>query len=179
MDDFATAQQMEQRTGGTITATTHPALTAELAAATALIRRTCGWHIAPLEPVTIRASAPHPRDVWLPAMQVDSLAEVEVDGYPVDLASVRFDRDTGWTNLRGSSWEITYAAGFDEVPPELVTLTLQIAARSLSSPAGVTREQIGQHSVSLALTSPGAAGGVVLLPPERAQLTPYIIGRLP
>lgn len=179
MESFATAQQMQQRTKGAITATTHPSLTSELAAATRAIRDACGWHVATLEPLVHRRSGPFARDIWLPAMQIDSIAEAVVDGADVDLTQVRFDPDTGWTNLRGASCAITYAAGFEEVPESLVSLTLQIAARALSSPTGVTREQIGQHSVSFALTSAQASGGIVLLDVELEQLTPYILGTLP
>lgn len=179
MSDFATVADMAQRTQGALTAVTHSFLPQELAAATALIRDECGWHIAGRETRTVRTRGAFVRDVWLPAMEIEAVTAATVDGQVIDLATVEFDRDTGWTNLRGSSWEVTYEAGFVTVPAVLVSLTLQVAARALGSPLGVTREQIGQHSVSFTLTGTQSAGGTVLLPHEKAQLAPYVLGTLP
>ena len=176
---FATTALMEAHTGGVISAATHPGLDAQLDAASALIRRICGWHIAPEQTVIARHHGPFVEDVWLPAMAIASIDSATVDGSSVDAATVRFDPDSGWTNLRGSSWEVELTAGYDKIPEEIVALTLQVAARATSSPAGVTREQIGQHSVSFALTSDQSSGGIVLLEAERATLAHYRLGWLP
>jgi len=176
---FANSGDMERRTGGAITAATHPFLDDELKAAAALIRAACGWHVAPRREVTVSQRVGFARDVRLPAMEIHSVVSVTLDGVLVAPELVLFDRATGWTNLRGASWDVTFVAGFDDVPPDLVALTLQVAARALSSPTGVTREQIGQHSVSFSLTGAQSAGGAVLLPSEREQLVPYTLGALP
>ncbi|SDQ04741.1 hypothetical protein, partial [Leucobacter chromiiresistens] len=64
-----------------------------------------------------------------------------------------------------------------EVPADLVTLTLELAAGALISPLGISREQAGGVSVTLNRTSnsllvgPGGA--------DAARLEPYRLGVLP
>ena len=176
---FAMPSNMEARTGELGIPPTHPFLHRELDAATQLIQKRCGWHIAPVQQVRHRRVGPMPVNVWLPAMQIQEVSSATVDGVVLDPASVEFDTDTGWTNLTGRKFDITFTAGFEEVPSELVTLTLQIAARALVSPMGLVRDQAGGVSAVYTQVGFNQAGGTVLLSAEEATLTPYRLGRLP
>jgi len=165
-----------------ITLSSHPFLYDELAAASQLIRDECRWHVATKEPLRFRKTWGTRELVYLPAMEIDAITKVTIGDVEWDtdqLATVEFDRDTGWTNLCGRKVDIEYTAGFETVPASLVTLTLQIAARALGSPLGEVREQTLVSSVQWSATAPGVAGGAVILDHEKTTLTPYILGRLP
>lgn len=180
MEPFATKEQMEQRSQGAIPAST-PFLDDELKAASRIIRNYCRWHIAPVQDDLEYAKQSRFREeIWLPAMQVQALAAVQIDGAAVaNVSAVEFDRSTGWVGARGNMVAVTYSAGFEEVPDDIVALTLQIAARALGSPLGIVREQAGGVSVSYTQTGANTAGGSVLLPHEMEQLDAYRIGWMP
>jgi hypothetical protein len=180
MSAFATAAEMSQRTGGLITSTSHPFLAKELDAASRQIREYCGWHIATVESVTLKRVSRFAEDVWLPAMRISALTTITIDGAEwSDPSAADFDRDTGWTNLRGHRVEVGYVAGFETVPEDLMSLTLQMAARALGSPLGVVREQAGSVSVTYSQPGSNVAGGTTLLEHEKAALSAYMVGYLP
>lgn len=54
-----------------------------------------------------------------------------------------------------STVEVTYEHGFDTIPAELVTVCLQMAARSTLNPAGVQAETISGYAVRYASTVTG------------------------
>jgi len=176
MADFATPEQMGQRTQGAIAAT-HPFLAPELAAATQAIRDYCGWHIAPREEKTMRRVGPRPGRVWIPAMAIASIDEVIADGESLDPLGIEFDPDTGWTSLCARSVSMKFTAGFTQVPASLVALTLELAAGALGSPIGISREQAGGVAVTFTRTS-----GALLVGPggaDVARLAAYKLGWLP
>ncbi|KAA9133756.1 hypothetical protein [Microbacterium caowuchunii] len=179
---FATADQMEQRSQGAITAESHPYLEDELRAASRAVRDYCRWHVAPARPVEYRRVGATADDVWLPATEVASIDAVELDGRALDaaeLARVAWDPGTGWTNLYGRRVHVRYTAGYAEVPEAIVSLTLQVAARALGSPLGLVREQAGTVNVTHTQVGFNQAGGPLLLAAEQASLDAYRIGRLP
>jgi hypothetical protein len=181
-DPFATKEDMESRSQGQITVSSHPFLEKELAAASRLIRNACGWHIAVVQECRYRRVGPFREGVWLPAMEITGVTAVTVDGTVWDagaLSAVEFDHATGWTNLNGRTVDVTFTAGFVTVPEDLVTLTLQVAARALGSPLGLVREQAGTVSVTHSQSGFNIAGGDVLLPKELDTLVPYKLGWLP
>ena len=174
---FASAALMEARSLGAITTASHPFLEDELRAATRAIREFCRWHVAPARPVTYRRAGRLADDVWLSAMEVASINAVTIDGreWSADeVAAVEFDSLTGWTNLRGRRVAVTYTAGFETVPEDVVALTLELAASALGTSLGQTREQAGSVSVTYDRTGGGIAEGSL----AAARLIPYRIGRL-
>ncbi|MEV8134298.1 hypothetical protein [Microbacterium aurantiacum] len=173
MSAFATEELMGERTRGLITATSHPFLAKELDAATREIQNYCGWHIAPEESKTITRLSRFPEEIWIPAMQITAVTAVQAEGIEwSDLTGVEFDPQTGWTNIRARRIHLTYTAGFEEVPEDLVALTLQMAARALGVSLGILREQ----TLSASLTFTASAD-------DRSRfesvLMPYKIGYLP
>lgn len=181
-DLFASTRQMEQRSLGAITEQSHPYLTHELAAATDLIREACRWHIAPRKQLQLIRRFGERERVWLPAMQIESIDEVTVDGKlwsAEQLAAVQFDPLTGWTSIVARHVDVKFTAGYAAPPSSLVSLTLQIAARALGSPLGLVREQAGTVNVTHTQVGSNQAGGALLLPIERSALVPYQLGWLP
>ncbi|WP_425836961.1 hypothetical protein [Microbacterium sp. PA5] len=177
-DPFASPTLMEQRSQGAITTTTHPYLPSELNAATQDIRDFCRWHIAPRKQLTHHQRGPFVEHVWLPAMQIQSIDEVTADGtvWTEDqVAAIEFNPDTGWTSLCGRYVTVKYTAGFEEVPANIETLTLELAATALGTSLGYAREQAGSVSVTFARAGGGIDDGSA---PAR-RLAAYQIGRLP
>lgn len=170
LKSFATPQQMEQRSQGEIPAS-HPFLDTELQAATRQIRQACGWHIAKVETLRLQKVRPHPETLWLPAMQIQTIEECTVDGTAV--TGIDFDPEIGWTPVLGSKVDVTFTAGFDEIPADLVTLTLELAAGGLGSPLGISREQAGGVQVSYTRTSG------ILTPADHDRIAAYKLGWLP
>lgn len=176
MDAFATKEQMAEKSQGAIPAST-PFLEDELAAATGLIRDYCRWHIAKVRTELKRRHRTRLREtVWLPATRIVSIDNIVADGKTVDPAGIDFDPETGWTDLNGSAVTVEYTAGYAEVPPSVVSLTLHIAARALGSPLGLIRETAGGVSIAHTQVGTNAAGGTVLLPHEMTQLDAFRIG---
>lgn len=172
MASFATPTEMAERSEGAIPAD-HPFLTKELAAATRTIRNACGWHIALVESIRFRRVRPFAEQVWLPAMEIASVVSATIDGVDMVVADVEFDPDMGWTNLCGRNVDVTFTAGFNPVPEDLVTLTLELAAGALGSPLGISREQAGTVSVTYTRSSGS------LQPADHDRLAAYKLGRLP
>lgn len=182
IEPFATKEQMASRTGGAITVSSHPFLEDELKAASKLIRNYCRWHVAPQETLRLRQYRRWAEDIWLPAMEIESVTKVTADGVVWEQGAVdgvRFDRGSGQTSIRAAAVDIEFVAGFEEVPDDLVTLTLQVAARALGSPLGLVREQAGTVSVTHSQSGFNIAGGDVLLDPEKDGLAAYRLGWLP
>lgn len=177
MDAFATTLQMPEYSQGAIPADT-PFLREELDAATAVIRNYCRWHIAPTQTgLKHRHRTRLREDVWLPAFAVTEITALKVDGKTIDdLASIDIDPATGWTSLRGSVVDVTFTAGFEEVPADLAKMTMKLVARALSNPLDVIRQQVATGSVSYSLASPNVAAGGALLPHEMGQLDAYRVG---
>lgn len=178
VDPFATAELMENRSQGAITAASHPYLERELDAATQDIRDFCRWHIAPKLRVEYRRAGHSVEQVWLPAMQITSIDSVTIDGIvwsEAAVAAVDFDEDTGWTGLCGRSVRIEYTAGYSDVPASIEAVTLELAAAGLGTSLGFTREQAGAVSVSFGR----AGGGIDETTPQARRLIPFQIGRLP
>lgn len=176
VDSFASPMDMENRSLGQITATSHPFLEDELEAATSAIREYCGWHIATLQAVTLIRRFHSREHVYLPAMRIVGVVAATIDGVVLtadDLAAVEFDPVTGWTSLSGRSVSVVFDAGFTSVPADLKLLTLELSAGALGSPLGITKEQAGGVSVTL-----DRASGAIT-EQDYQRLVPYKLGRLP
>lgn len=185
IDTFASAEQMAQRSQGAIPAD-QPFLEEELKAATQLIRNYCGWHIATVQTDTINITGYFGRFIFLPTLRVVSIDELTVNGQIIDLVTdpTRWEwvkdglQTPVWEN-RYQTGEVTITHGFDEVPADLVTLTLMVASRALGSPLGVVRESTMSSSITYSQSGFNQAGGTTLLQSEKDGLQAYKIGYTP
>lgn len=184
-DSFATPSQMEARSQGAIPAD-RPFLEDALKAATQRIRNFCGWHIADVQQDTFDITGIIGRYIFLPTMRIVSLDELVIDGVQIDLEPTvplwEWSKDglTGpwfYPRFRTGSAKITH--GFVEVPADLVDMTLQVAARSMSSPLGAVREQTLSSSVTWSQSGFNQAGGTSLLDSEKDGLQAYKLGYVP
>lgn len=146
-----------------------------LAAAEAAVRAFCGWHVAPSKTEVVTVWGAGDRSVLLPSLYVAAVASVTVDGEPVE----GFE----WTPdgiLRGVrkcgrvEVEMTHGHDADSTAGTLLSsIILATAARTIASPSGLMRAQVGQVSETYSQTATNQAGGVALLDSERALLDPY------
>lgn len=153
-----------------------------LNAAETAVRAYCGWHVAPVitEDIVIDGSGSH--HVLIPSLKVVDITAAKNGGTELDPLDLEWSeagmvRVPGrWTaRLRGVRMTVTH--GFAEVP-DVAEIVRAIAARASSAPAGITREQAGQVSLSFSSTAPGVSGGAVLMDHERLMLDRYrLFGR--
>lgn len=151
-----------------------------LAAAEALVRSYCGWHIAPVIFEDLILDGTGTGTVFVKSLRLVNVTAAVNDGTVLDPLTLEWSEagfvraDGVWTDkLRAV--KLTVQHGFDEVP-DVAEIIRAIAARASASPTGVVREQAGAVSVSMSLVAPGVSGGVVLMDHERRMLDRY---RLP
>lgn len=152
--------------------------------ATALVRAWCGWHIAPVRTETITVSPAVPGYLLgLPSTYVTDVASVTDPGGTVLVADTDFTWSTAgylvrlaapyWPQYWRGGVQVTLTHGYEATPPEVAAVIMAVASRAQKSPDGVTRAQEGLVVEAYSQTSPGAAGGVALLPHEKDQLRSY------
>lgn len=186
---FATPDQFAAMTGTEVDPDVQPLLDA----ASALIRRYCGWHIAPVLVEDVVADGTGARITYLPTLHlldVTALSETSSGGTvtqyipPADLPQVQWSRDgflrktSPWTEvLQGITATIEH--GYDlAAVPDLTALTCTMAARSMASPFGEKQQTVGSVTVALSSGATGTAGGLSLYDDQMALLDSYrLFGR--
>lgn len=170
---FATSSDLDTFTGRSVPS---GQATLMLAAASALIRKTCGWHIWPSQKETLTVDGPGTVTLSLPTMlltAVESVTEAGtalVDGTDYQWSAAGQMRRLGgvWTSdMRGVVAAITH--GYVDVPDELKAVCCSVAARAVANPMGAKSEQAGGESVTYAV--PGG-----LIDYELMALEPYKLG---
>ena len=181
---FATAEQLERFTRGKLREDdlrTHDAV----AAVSRSIRREAYWHIWPI--VTqheLVLDGPGGPVLAVPTMKLRAVHSITDAGNVLATAD-DVDAAVDWSaaglisKVGGGTWtrryrqiRVTIDHGHDEVE-DLQQLTLQLAARALSSPMGATREQAGSLSVNWGMAVQGVSGGLIPLAPEQAVMERY------
>lgn len=177
MEPLVTAEELVERSGGKVS----EQLAAKYApAVSAMIRGLCGWHVAPIIEETVHLGPPHAGPLHVPSLQLLEVFSVTVAGRAVPVRSWNrygvVNCAEFWSN---DDAVVTIKHGFKETPPEIVDLASLAALRAASSPLGVTREQLGAHSVSFTLTGQQSSGSLVVLESEMSILAPYMLPGVP
>lgn len=153
-----------------------------------IVRRYCGWHIAPSRSgetftVTEATSA-----IILPTLYLTAVtAIVDVDGN--DLTGDQFSFTAAGVIHRGpplwpacDPWKwlpgttVTFTHGYDVPPPDVTAVVQAIAQRAIDNPGSRTQLTDGPFSESYSLTGAGEAVSLSLLSGDKATLDLY---RLP
>lgn len=152
----------------------------DLTAAEAIVRKYCGWHIAPVIIEDMVLDGTGTASLFVKSLRVVNVRSAEVDGDVLDPLTLEWSeagylRTSGvWPDkLRAVKLQVEH--GFDTAP-DVVAIIRAIAARASASPTGVVREQAGAVSIGFSLTAPGVSGGAVLMDHERRMLDKYRIG---
>ena len=157
--------------------------------ASSMIRRYCGWHVAPVVTEDIVTDGRGGQIQMLPTLRlVDLVALSEqmpgnvMNVYPP--TEVEWSRDgylrkpncARWTErLRGITATIEH--GFEDYG-DLTAMVLTMTARAKASPFGLTSQAVGSVSVGMSTTPGGQAGGMVLFDHQMIALDGYrIFGR--
>lgn len=153
-----------------------------LKSAESLVRRFCGWHIAPNLEQTI---IPRPAEggvLYLPTMAMTELVGITVDGHPLgadELADVWWDssgmleRPGGWPR-RPRAVVVTIRHGFDmDEVGDVAELIRNTSERNDVVKNGLQRVQVGNRASSFA----HEAGRMHLTPSQKDLLAPYVLGR--
>lgn len=180
LSPFATPALLEQRSQGAILAS-DPFVEEAIKAASRRIRNYCRWHVAPVIQHTVRIPLRPRQPLYLPTLHVVDVLALVVGGVAVDLDTIEWD-ESGIIELSRSSFstaavrrtaQVTFAHGYDEVPEDIVDLTLMVASRALGSPLGVVREQTMSSSITWSQAGFNVAGGTVLLDHEQESIDIY------
>lgn len=147
--------------------------------AVASVRRHCGWHVSPTREDDFILDGRGGRVQRLPTLHVVDVLKVTDGGQDLTYRDDYRWSEMGLLERMHGSWsrhyrdvEVTAVHGHDEVP-DIIAMVLSVIARTMASPMGATREQAGAMSVTWATTSPGVAGGMVLLQSELAMLSSF------
>lgn len=182
---LATPEQYAALTGTPV----NPDIQPVLDAASALIRRYCGWHISPVmqEEMIVDGAGGHVQN--LPTLNLVNLLALEelmpggtVNVYPpteVEWSRNGYLRKVGCWTERFQAITATVEHGYDEGDClDLAMLCATMAARAVASPFGEKQQTVGSVTVALSSGASGAAGGVALYPDQAAQLDAYrLFGR--
>ncbi len=150
-----------------------------LDAATAEVRRYCGWHITPVITQELIFDGHGGKDLLIPSGRVKELITCTSDG--VDVLADVDDSEKGILTLRSGRWStrnkgirITIEHGFEEAP-DIAGVIASVASRSTSSPGNVVRQNAGPMGVSYGTVN-GAPISLPLLETEKETLAPYKLG---
>lgn len=181
LPSFATVEQYEQATGRSPA----PAGAQEqLDAASAAIRRYCGWHIAPSVTADWIVDGPGAALLVLPTLHLTDLSTVSetLGGTTtvLDPATVEWSatgvvrkRNSGYWTSQFRGVRATGTHGYDLVEVlDLVHLTIAVVARAEANPYGFTSQAVGGVSVGMP-TGPGGSGGILVYPDQQATLDLY------
>ncbi|MDO5049996.1 MAG: hypothetical protein Q4D87_08970 [Actinomycetaceae bacterium] len=179
LPDFITGADIIKASGGRLTVPLDVA--GDMAkGVTAMIRRYCGWHVAPVVEETLVLDYDGGGVLTLPTLRVEALLSLTVDG--VEVADPEWSR-AGDVRLgaRPAKWQGVQARVQHGYPVEEVADLRQVAVQAalvgLASPMGVVRESSGQVSIEYSRTGLGVAGGLALMERDMRILDAYRLPR--
>lgn len=147
--------------------------------AVASVRRHCGWHVSPPRTEDFILDGRGGYIQRLPSLHVVDVLAVADGGQELTYRTDYRWSEMGLLERMHGTWsrhyrdvEVTAIHGHTDVP-DIIAMILSVIARTMASPMGATREQAGAMSVTWANTSPGVAGGMVLLKSELAMLSTF------
>ncbi|MDK7904862.1 hypothetical protein [Winkia sp. UMB0889B] len=153
------------------------------AAATAAIRRYCGWHIAPVKKETIILDGRYRYGLALPTKKLVELISVEVSdgaGAWSDITDSVSWSDAGMLSRNGApfpgrfrSVRVTFGHGYTlEEAADVVAVAVELGKRASAGASNIVRKQAGPFSVTFGSQN-GVVGGLGLLEQEKAILESY------
>lgn len=166
MATFATTGDLGTYLGETLTGTRLAQATQALEMATAEIQSWTRRRLELVEDDIVVLTGSRDRELVLPDWPVVEVAAVEVDGVAVAASSYRrigqtLYRESGW-GVPGGTVEVVYTHGYDPIPDDIKSVTIQLAARTLQNPMGIRQEGIGSYSVTYGGDDPGGPAGTLL-----------------
>lgn len=183
---FATPEQYANLTGTPV----DPNVQGLLDAASSMIRRYCGWHIAPEVTEDVLADGTGGHIQALPTLHMTALVALAETSRsntvrvwdPADVEwsiSGHMRQHALWTDrMQGVSATITHGWSLDDCG-DLAVLCATMTARAVASPFGEKAQTVGSVAVQLSTGPSGSAGGVALYSDQLAQLDAYRLNQRP
>lgn len=147
-----------------------------LDAATAQVRKFCGWHVLPEVPEELVLDGNGSTSLLAPTGHITAVTACTNDGTDV-LASLDWS-ESGLLTLSCGRWtsknrgvRVTLTHGFDEAP-DVAGVVAQVAARAAAQVGPVVRQNAGPMGVSYGTVN-GAPISLPLLQSEKEALLPY------
>lgn len=152
-----------------------------------IVRRYCGWHIAPSragETYTLPEASPV---ILLPTLHLTAVTAA-MGADDADLLTYGFTFSADGILRRGSlapdgiaywgAWwpagtVVTFTHGYSTVPPDVTAVVQALAQRATDNPGSRTQITDGPFSESYSLTGTGEAVGLSLLMGDKATLDLY------
>lgn len=159
-----------------------PASDADLdyrAAALRVVRKHCGWHIAPVIEESLILDGSGGRALLLPTNRVVEVLAVREDGTDLDLEDIEVSA-TGVLRKRCGRWscrlggvEVDLRHGYEDFE-DLEGVVSAVAARAAATGTGALSETAGPFTIRRGTTGGGGeVVGLPLLVTEKATLEPY------
>lgn len=153
-----------------------------LKVAQSVVRKFCGWHVAPVYTETLIVDGSGGHTLLLPTMHLTELVSVIVDGEDItEHMKMNVSRD-GMLEFpqrlptRLGSVQVTMTHGYSvEEAPEVVALIHTIAERVKTSSSNVISQSAGGMSVKYGTNDTGNLPGADLMATERALLNQYVV----
>lgn len=146
-----------------------------LAAASANIIDFAGWPIGAHSVQGEEYDGEGQRVLTLHTLALVSVNEVRIDGAPV--ADFRVSRRYGQIERTSGAWpvgfgriQVDYESGFSPVPPNLVKICVELAAKASSVPLDVSSETMDRRTIRY--REAAAVGGLDAAALERYRLGP-------
>lgn len=139
--------------------------------ASGIFRSLARQSISKVEDDVVELAGTWSRRLWLPerpVLDVTALAITDSQGYSTTyaLSGVRWSR-RGLLRIVGCHFggpdatvHLTYSHGYEEVPDDVRSTVLKMAARQIANPEDVQSEAIGSYSVTYDPAVTGAAAGL-------------------
>ncbi len=147
-------------------------------AATAEVRRFCGWHIAPtLQVVAGRYRCGERGLIMLHSLHVTAVDAVTVDGRQLDPSEYTWE-ECGFITRRCPSWPrdpyalVDFSHGYDECPADVAAVVFEVAAKAIALPK-VPAQKFEASGGPFRLSLGGVAFGVGLSEDHKDRLASY------
>lgn len=145
-----------------------------------MVRKYCGWHIAPVIEETLTLDGPGSSALLLPSGRVVEVLRVTEDGEAIDPATLGVSAAGVLRKPRGSRWTdelggvtVTLSHGHEQ-HDDLAALVSQIAARAAITGSGALSETAGPFAIRRGTSGGGGeVAGIPLLHLEKQLLAPY------
>lgn len=147
-------------------------------AATDVVRKYCGWHIAPsLEVIDGRYQCGERGLIMLNSLHVTAVDSVTVDGRQLDHGEFDWD-ECGFITRRHTSWPrdpyalVSFTHGHPECPTDVQAVVFEVASKAMALPA-VPAKAFEAAGGPFRLSLSGAVLGTSLSDDHKSRLDSY------
>lgn len=145
--------------------------------AEAMVRRYCGWHIAPEQDAEWTLDAPAGPHLVLPTLHLTNVESITLDGTllagrtPTEVGDYSWSESGIVTASASHWWGCNYRSivvkathGYEEPPPDVTAAVQMLAQRLQENPGGLQQITVGPFSEQYGSEALGSTGATLLAP---------------